>query len=284
MAQVIRPRDGDGDRGQMILLMGVVLAVMFVALALLVNAAIYTDNVATRGGDPAGEALEYQNGVVDSTEGLIEAENDAGNATADDVRPALENISRYHRQYHLRRGAATNTSFNISEGRNISEVNANGFEDWNATANTVRGFVMHININNMSNNSTFEVILPTQDVQVNRTGKSSIVIEDDSGGELCSYSGTDPVRFNITNSSLSGESCGFNTSQFDDGGNIGIDKETNGAGGYEALIESDAEISGLPPNTTTFIYRVELNLRVNTPELQYERRGLEVVSEVPNVE
>ena len=284
MAQVTRPRDGEGDRGQMILLMGVVLAVMFVALALLVNAAIYTDNVATRGGDPAGEALEYQNGVVDSTEGLIKAENEEGNATEEEVRPALENISNYHRQYHLRRGAATNTTFSVSEGRNITEVNTDGFGDWTANANEVRGFVIDIDINDMTTGSQFEVILPGEDVYVNKTGGSSINIEDSSEDPFCSYSGSDPVRFNLTNASLNGESCGFDTSSFDDGGDIGINQGDNGAGGYRALIESDADISGPPPNTTTFIYRVELDLRVDTPELQYERQGLEIVSEVPDVE
>lgn len=284
MAQVTRPRDGEGDRGQMILLMGVVLAVMFVALALLVNAAIYTDNVATRGGDPAGEALEYQNGVVDSTEGLIKAENEEGNATEEEVRPALENISNYHRQYHLRRGAATNTTFSVSEGRNITEVNTDGFGDWTANANEVRGFVIDIDINDMTTGSQFEVILPGEDVYVNKTGDSSINIEDSSEDPFCSYSGSDPVRFNLTNASLNGESCGFDTSSFDDGGDIGINQGDKGAGGYRALIESDADISGPPPNTTTFIYRVELDLRVDTPELQYERQGLEIVSEVPDVE
>ena len=282
MAQVTRPRDGEGDRGQMILLMGVVLAVMFVALALLVNAAIYTDNVATRGGDPAAEALEYQNGVVDSTEGLIKAENEEGNATEEEVRPALENISNYHRQYHLRRGAATSTTFDIYEGQNVTETDTEGFADWTVNANNIRGFVVDINRDNMTkDDQPFDVTLAGDVFSINETG-SEVVIKDGSGNE-CTSSNS-PVRFNVTNVSLDNKSCPFDPPSSDNGGNISIDQGSNGAGGYEALIESDTGISGPPPNTTTFIYRVELDLRVDTPELQYERQGLEIVSEVPDVE
>jgi len=266
----------------MILLMGVVLAVMFVALALLVNAAIYTDNVATRGGDPAGEALEYQNGVVDSTEGLIEAENDAGNATAADVRPALRNISDYHRRYHLRRGAATNATFDIYEGRNITETDRESFADWNVNANDIRGFVVDINRSNMKKDDPpFDVTLAGDVFSINETG-SEVVIKDGLGNE-CTSSGS-PVRFNLTDMSLGGNSCPFDSPSLDDGGDTGISQGNNAAGGYEALIESDADINTLPSNTTSFIYRIEFNLRIDTPGLQYERQDIEIVSEVPDVE
>jgi len=264
----------------MILVTGIVLAVMFVTLGVLLNAAIYADNVATRGEDPAGEALEYQNGVVDSTEGLIEAENDAGNATADEVRPALENIGEYHHRYHLRRGAATNTTFDIYEGRNVTETDTKGFADWTVNADNIRGFVVDIDRSNMTKeDAPFDVTLAGDSFSINETG-SELVIKDGSGNS-CQSSGS-PVRFNVTALSLDGKSCPFDAPSLVGGGDVGINRGSNGAGSYEALIESDADTSGLPPDTATFIYRVELTLRVDTPELRYQRTA-EVVSEVPDV-
>ena len=268
MAQVTRPRDDGGnhnrDRGQMILLMGVVLAVMFVALALLVNAAIYTDNVATRGGDPAGEALEYQNGVVDSTEGLIEAENDAGNATADDVRPALENISRYHRQYHLRRGAATETEFDIYQG--INETDQDGFKDWTANASDVRGFVIYIDGTRMANSdSPFSIYVGGTKLNVNRTS-NEIVVE----GKSCSESVSDSIEFNVTSGTLGSDSCDFDFQDFD-GGEIEIEDGDNGAGSYELIVTSDENIGSFPSPVKTFIHSIDLHIRIDTLELSYAR-------------
>lgn len=69
---------GDGDRGQLVLVTALVIAVVLVALVLLVNAAIYTENLATR--DPsvgADDALAYRHTVVDGVGGVVVRENRA---------------------------------------------------------------------------------------------------------------------------------------------------------------------------------------------------------------
>ena len=49
------------NRGQLVLLSGLVLATIFVALVLILNSAIYTENLATRNdGVPTTDAIEYR--------------------------------------------------------------------------------------------------------------------------------------------------------------------------------------------------------------------------------
>lgn len=73
MASVSRPR----DRGQLILVTGLTIAVILVMLVLLLNTVIYTENLATRGIDSGGgDAVEYRATVVGSVGELIERENE----------------------------------------------------------------------------------------------------------------------------------------------------------------------------------------------------------------
>jgi len=65
------------DRGQMLLVGGLAVAVSIVVLIVLLNSAIYTQNVATRGsGAQADEPLEYRAAMEDATAALLDAENE----------------------------------------------------------------------------------------------------------------------------------------------------------------------------------------------------------------
>lgn len=67
----------DVDRGQLILLTGLVIAIGFVALSLLLNMAIFTENLASRGTDTgAADALEFRQVSIDTVKTLIEEENE----------------------------------------------------------------------------------------------------------------------------------------------------------------------------------------------------------------
>lgn len=75
---------GDDDRGQLLLVTVLILAAAFIALALVVNSAIFTENLATR-DDTAGaeEALEYRAEVVGNVEALIEEANADSSLTSE---------------------------------------------------------------------------------------------------------------------------------------------------------------------------------------------------------
>jgi len=79
--------DVNRDRGQLIILTGLIVAVTMVAMVLLLNTAIYTENLASRGADQSGrEAVEYRATVVDGVGELIDEENGREHGSYSDVR------------------------------------------------------------------------------------------------------------------------------------------------------------------------------------------------------
>lgn len=67
---------GRADRGQLILVTGFALAVILLGLVLLLNAAIYTENVATRTtADDPREAIEIRQSAIETVEAFVEYEN-----------------------------------------------------------------------------------------------------------------------------------------------------------------------------------------------------------------
>ncbi|WP_424016032.1 DUF7261 family protein [Halorubrum xinjiangense] len=70
------PADRDEDRAQIILITGLTLAVLFVAVVLLLNTVIYTENLATRGADAGGaEAIEFRDGVTEDLAEILHREH-----------------------------------------------------------------------------------------------------------------------------------------------------------------------------------------------------------------
>ncbi|WP_380679757.1 DUF7261 family protein [Salinigranum sp. GCM10025319] len=69
-------RDPRTDRGQIFLVAALVLAVLFVGLALLLNTAIYTENLATRNTDPGTDpSISYRHVAEEAAVGVMVREN-----------------------------------------------------------------------------------------------------------------------------------------------------------------------------------------------------------------
>jgi hypothetical protein len=106
-----RPSGRGGERGQLLLIAAFIVAVSFVALALVVNSAIFTENLATR-DDVAGseDALEHRHEVEQSVEETINEINQ-NNTILDDYStanldtPVRENVERIARQTGLQQSA-----------------------------------------------------------------------------------------------------------------------------------------------------------------------------------
>ncbi|GAB3693052.1 DUF7261 family protein [Halorubrum pallidum] len=89
----LRGADGfrEADRGQLLLVAGLVMAVSLVALVVLLNASIYSENLATRGIEAAdGEPLEIRAAAVDGTGTLIDATNRRQPGSYSDARTDVE--------------------------------------------------------------------------------------------------------------------------------------------------------------------------------------------------
>ena len=111
----VGPADGASDRGQLLLVTALALAVMLVTVALLLNTAIFTENVATRDTTADGrEAIELRGEAVDSVGTLIETENRGGGGDTGDVEAAVDAMGPLVDREHARHGAIATLSRNGS--------------------------------------------------------------------------------------------------------------------------------------------------------------------------
>ena len=132
------------DRGQIILIAGVVLAVTFLTLAVVVNSAIFTGNLATRGETTgASDALTYRHEVADGSEALaVEINEQNTSGLVDNAEDSLGNVSAQGGTQNARRGRVVTVDINrpgtVVEARAQNNAtsdptnftNASGETDW----------------------------------------------------------------------------------------------------------------------------------------------------------
>ena len=135
--------NGGRERGQLLLVAVLVLAAAFIVLALVINSAIFTENLATR-EDVAGseEALEYRSDVRAGVDGAVVAGNENRDLT---TNATLKNHTRTEIAALRDRGGLTQAirggivdlSYNASKmGDRIAQDNASrNLTDDNASAN-----------------------------------------------------------------------------------------------------------------------------------------------------
>lgn len=221
------------DRGQLILVSGLLMTVGLVALVLLVNTVIYTENLATRGVDVSGhEALSIQNTTAEAIGEFIPAENRNDFATQSGVENAVSHdIDRYEelllRQYAVGGTDTRVENVTLHEGRLLRQTdpdrrltNESGVEeDWTLVTNAdhVRGY--DIRLTNVTEDSPADAF----QLRVSGSGgKQWRLYAYDSGGltisvkngsesvttGVCStaYSSTD-VTIDVTAGTVNGTDC-----------------------------------------------------------------------------
>ena len=149
------PRDArrfhDADRGQLLLVSGLVVAVSLVALVVLLNASIYSENVATRGIEAAdGEALEVRAAAVEETGKLIDGTNrqpPADSTVGSAVEEGIVDLDDHLARAYADRGGVTRVTTDPSAMENGSYVT--GDLTANATlaggVDRTRGFAFDLN-------------------------------------------------------------------------------------------------------------------------------------------
>lgn len=136
------------DRGQVILIAGFLLAASFVALALVLNSVIYTENIATRAEEARGtDAIAYRADMVAGAEQLIEYanENQTGFGTIQDgFEEGLQSLNNRTATQQAVDGTFAEVSFKgATQGTRIGQenptrnfTNVTGATEWEL-ANTV---------------------------------------------------------------------------------------------------------------------------------------------------
>ena len=187
--------DGDGgDRGQLLLVAVLVLAASFIVLALVINSAIFTENLATR-ADVAGseEALEYRAEVIDGVGTVIaDANEDPDIETASELRDHLNasvgTVSRLAGLEQALRGGVTDFEVpdkvqNVTVGDRIAQDNGTR----NLTANDSSPDWTPADNVNRTRNLAFEFTRVETTLSLPDTDSFRVTLDDGSGEWTVSF-------------------------------------------------------------------------------------------------
>lgn len=180
-----------GERGQLLLIGGLLLAITLVSLTLILNSGIYTHNLATRSGSAADEALAHRSGVESGVGDLVEVaiddhpdDLDGQTATITDALPAIrEQVGRavardstYANVTYV--GQTNGTRIVQSTDRNFT--NASGASDWELVANAagIRRFRLDVDRSDL---------VSTDKSSVDGTDAFRVRLVDDDGNEWLVY-------------------------------------------------------------------------------------------------
>ncbi|WP_235681715.1 DUF7261 family protein [Halorubrum salinarum] len=174
----------DEDRGQIILITGLTLAVLFVAVVLLLNTVIYTENLATRGVDAGGaEAVEFRDGSVEDLAGILYREHRNGSANA--TAPFLASAERYGRTVgglRARDGVVADVRVNAStvdSGHFIAQNETDaGFRNMTAPDGTTADWTVAGGVNRTRN---YRLTVDSTSVATS-AGAAFTVVADGAGG------------------------------------------------------------------------------------------------------
>ena len=294
------------NRGQLVLLSGLVLATIFVALVLILNSAIYTENLATRNdGVPTTDAIEYRENTRQGIAGAIEYVNrHARSRDKGDHRTALnESIANWTNrslQHVALNGRAANVTLDrdsVSWGTRIGQnadrnfTSASGAEVWTLAneTNETTSFRMNINRSGLDDSDRFGIQFANSsgnwDVLINRSNTSEIRVEGPNGA-VCSVASRraelDVVAGTIRNATnRTTEDCPA-VDFFDPTGgkyNITYENAANITGVYELSIrENPGNLNLLlgdyaedsDPYFSYMIYEATVDVSYESPSLRYE--------------
>ncbi|ACM56572.1 DUF7261 family protein [Halorubrum lacusprofundi] len=326
MADVsIGPPDGDrlfggedtsnADRAQLLLVAGLVMAVSLVTLVVLLNATIYSENVATRGIESAdGEALEVRATAVDGTGELLDATNRAGPTdhadAAETVRNGVKDLDREaSRSYAERGGVARIELLEIRNGSRITtdmaavDPNASTLA---ADVDRTRGFVLDVDPGSLVETNASGAVDNAFHVELNDStggthqvyvyngtdGNVTVAVGDNSGEPTvwCETppDGRDRVAVDLTGERLGGRSCpGIWPTALvapDDAYDITLMSANAAAGEAAATVRAvsgDTVTTNLTGGRQPAVYEATIGLRYRTAELRFET-DVRVVPGEPN--
>ncbi|WP_262178435.1 DUF7261 family protein [Haloarcula laminariae] len=122
-----------GDRGQIILVAAFALAIIFVALALIVNSAIFTENLASRGettgsGDALSMRAMVETNVGDAVRSANRHDNSSTATLTAAVNAGISNISKQTGRQGARSGRVVDVAYDSSRaGKRLYQSNGTTF-------------------------------------------------------------------------------------------------------------------------------------------------------------
>ncbi len=295
----------DDDRGQLILVGAVVIAIALVGLVVVLNSVLYTENVANREPISATQdAQDAQTFVQGDIGSLVSRVNyDARYESPAAVRSAVnDSVVEYSTLVGLRLARHTPASLNLTvtnetvgtgieqdSGRNFT--NRTNAGNWTVARNAdVRRYVMSVNRSSLSTDPDAAFAMTAVDGAANWTltlsrNGSDVVLRTDGSAvsnSTCAVSGK-RVRIDVRNGTAAGCSFGFADGVTGIGGggyDIRYRNGTNASGNYSIILNgTDATVpsssvysdpsKSSSPYRTYVVYDFGIRLTYATPELTY---------------
>lgn len=294
------------DRGQLLLLAALGMAILFVALALVLNTVIYTENLATRGSEIAGggESLRYLDTARTGLGHSIEYVND-NNATSHDALvgnlsatvPVWANASRrqlFHRSRSVNVSlVGTTNGTHIDQDAERNFTNESGTANWTLASDVTgtREYAIEVNstteLESFPASSAFNVTVDDGSTQwrlnVTENGSSIVVgVRDGNGNEATCSAPSAPVWINVTAGTVDGEECDGLT--FREGVStpyeISYFNGHNVTGTYSVIVDNES-VATSPgphllddgagnPHATPAIYSGRISVVYHAPRLFYD--------------
>lgn len=226
-----RPHSETRGRGQLIIVTALSLAILFVTLALILNTAIYTENLATRSGDIGGatDAVRYHDAARDGVGGVIGYANANNNTSHSTLQSNLSTGVADFRNNSARLFASGDRAVEVTlddsvngtriaqndENRNFTNVS--GTEaPWIVASdvNHVRAFEMHVYRDELLGvlSDAFVVTLDDGTTEWNITVRKvltddiEIVIDGPTASDSCTVDAND-AWINVSEETFGGEQC-----------------------------------------------------------------------------
>lgn len=237
----VRERAGGADRAQLFLVGALTLAVLFVGLALLLNTAIFTENLATRSTDPGtGQAVDFSGAAERGATGLLYRANHAGGSpTHAQIRSEFESTvgnwsagAGLHNARDARLSTVTVDTSSYVEGSRIEQTDQNrnftnasyGATNWKLADDVrTREFVVVVERDELESTTLGDIVTlgdPAFEIQLtNGSGTYSVYVYENGGDvavgvetpggttQSCSEAVGTHGRIDITGRTINGTHC-----------------------------------------------------------------------------
>ncbi|QLC33972.1 VCBS repeat-containing protein [Halarchaeum sp. CBA1220] len=279
------------DRGQLLLVAGLGIAVAFVALALVVNSVVFTHNLATRPSASGADAMEYQDVVVEGVGGVLAEANAreyVGHGALNDAfRDDTTEWANLTLQQYAAHGTLTSvTIHDVTNGTGIHQASVreftdrSGAADWSLfdDADGARRFTMNLTDDRSGTLTVTTTFADGSTHSVDVDTGSTVTVD---GG--CSAPA--PATVDFSSASVDGAHCaaleGFTSGTVEE---IAFTNGDGVAGRY--VVVANAPTGGLytsgtytdhyytadssSPYALDAVYAATLNVTYRAPDIEYE--------------
>lgn len=288
----------DRSRGQVILVAALGIAVTLVALALVTNTAIYTENLATRETVSGQDAIAFEQSMDDGASDLLALANRYNASSHTSIRDRfaadVNNLSSgtgtesaaYGELTAIEVVNTTNGSrISLNETRNFTSADGDGNWTLASDVDAHRRFEMNVSQSALNDTgSPFRIVINTTTHEWNASvadggdDNVSVAISNETTNVTCSVSANTTV-FDVTEGTLAGESCDAPTaaSTVDGPYDISFENASNVEGRFVLFVDrTKSEIADHydpapdTPSIDPAIYDATVHVTVRQPDLTYE--------------